>query len=40
LTYTISNKYSRFSWQQGSGNPAFFANHDTNNTYGHIIFID
>jgi hypothetical protein len=35
----ISSNYSRFSWQQGSGNIAFSANQDTAYTEGaHHIF--
>jgi hypothetical protein len=39
LTCIISNSYSRFSLQQGSGNAAFSANQGTTNTEGaHNIF--
>jgi hypothetical protein len=31
LICMISNNYSKFSWQQGSGNAAFYANQDTTN---------
>jgi hypothetical protein len=34
LTCTISNNYSRFLWQQASGNTAFSANQDTAITEG------
>jgi hypothetical protein len=32
LTCTISNKYSSFLWQQGSGNPVFSSSQDTAST--------
>jgi hypothetical protein len=34
LTCAISNKYSRFLWQEGLGNPAFSANQGKVNTEG------